>query len=910
MNLVRTCRAAALLSFVFSLPIYAQDRDLRGERLFLDDDNGEGITILAPHPMPNGASYSLILPDSLPPTPFVLFGNPSGAITAQDPSTALNTVSWLLSGNSLSNPANDFLGTTDSVDLAFRTNGVERIRVDALGNIGIGAASLSSARLFLNHTFNDSVEADPMFSVPLAIGIRSQATNPAVADSGAIYISSAGLMLLQGSNDMSAAGSFMANVGTAVNGNTGGGVNELTGVLGIAMQVDPAASVSGSMAGVRAQAQATGGTVNEITGLSAGVAVQDVDVSRASGVVVNMQIGGSDTVDNGYGVYLQSPYVDNNATLTNYAALAIDNLNDSGQVAIRYDGSGQNSPFIVEGDGDVGIGTNAPGEARLRIAKTFADSVSVDPQFSIPITFGVRADITNPNLAFPGAIYIGNATLSSITGGSDMSSAGQFIGGATLVNNSNTGGTVNGMIGMVGQVFQTDPASSAGFISGALAQVQVSGGTAGQVNGLGSQLTVAGNASVSEIVGLSAGIAVNDNATVNNGYGLMIQQPFVNASAALTNYTGIQINNLPDSGQTALRYDGSGSNGPFVIHGNGDVNIGTTSPGEARVYVSRTFPDSVATDPLFGEQLSFGLRTDAINPSTVDSAAAYVAAAGIARVEGGNDMSDADAFVGSAGLSINANNGGTVSTLLGSAGEARQNNPSAAAQTMIGTLGNVRVSGGTVGMGAGLLAGVEMDGGTASAAFGMLSRLDLSGGASVTNGVGLLITAPSVNGGATLSNFVGLQIDDLSGSGYTPFQYNGSTGQVIIEGDGDMGIGDNSPDARLDVENNSASVPTLAVANGDQDGIGLHVAAGSTVLSYGSGAPATIPVGTTVFNVDDGLGGLPPVVGVPASGTDGQILYIYVSDPEGATIEGIGYSTGDRLTYIRVAGAWQLFHVN
>ena len=44
---------------------------------------------------------------------------------------------WLLLGNSGTNPANNFIGTTDSQDWVIRTDNVERVRVYAGGNVGL-----------------------------------------------------------------------------------------------------------------------------------------------------------------------------------------------------------------------------------------------------------------------------------------------------------------------------------------------------------------------------------------------------------------------------------------------------------------------------------------------------------------------------------------------------------------------------------------------------------------------------------------------------------------------------------------------------------------------------------------------------------------------------------------------------
>ncbi|HEY2987633.1 MAG TPA: hypothetical protein VGL11_07895 [Candidatus Binatia bacterium] len=48
---------------------------------------------------------------------------------------------WELFGNSGTNPATNFLGTTDSQALGFRTNNSEKMRIDASGNVGIGTTN-------------------------------------------------------------------------------------------------------------------------------------------------------------------------------------------------------------------------------------------------------------------------------------------------------------------------------------------------------------------------------------------------------------------------------------------------------------------------------------------------------------------------------------------------------------------------------------------------------------------------------------------------------------------------------------------------------------------------------------------------------------------------------------------------
>lgn len=60
---------------------------------------------------------------------------------------------WRLLGNSATNPATNFVGTTDNVDLVFRTNNIEKERILANGNVGIGIA-LPLRKLHLSGTYS------------------------------------------------------------------------------------------------------------------------------------------------------------------------------------------------------------------------------------------------------------------------------------------------------------------------------------------------------------------------------------------------------------------------------------------------------------------------------------------------------------------------------------------------------------------------------------------------------------------------------------------------------------------------------------------------------------------------------------------------------------------------------------
>jgi hypothetical protein len=64
----------------------------------------------------------------------------SGTVKKLPFSTVTSGTSWSLTGNTATNFATNFLGTTDNTSMRFRTNNTHRMIIDSLGNVGIGSA--------------------------------------------------------------------------------------------------------------------------------------------------------------------------------------------------------------------------------------------------------------------------------------------------------------------------------------------------------------------------------------------------------------------------------------------------------------------------------------------------------------------------------------------------------------------------------------------------------------------------------------------------------------------------------------------------------------------------------------------------------------------------------------------------
>lgn len=84
-----------------------------------------------------------IIPNNVTPGYYYNSGTPTVPNWSRLNDSPTTGTEWKLLGNAGTNATTNFLGTTDNIDLVFKTNNVEKMRILSGGNIGVGTASPS-----------------------------------------------------------------------------------------------------------------------------------------------------------------------------------------------------------------------------------------------------------------------------------------------------------------------------------------------------------------------------------------------------------------------------------------------------------------------------------------------------------------------------------------------------------------------------------------------------------------------------------------------------------------------------------------------------------------------------------------------------------------------------------------------
>jgi len=336
---------------------------------------------------------------------------------------AYSSETWGLNGNSATNPASQFLGTSDANDFAIRTNNLERIRISSAGTIDIGTNSLptnvrmriggsasgaSSAILGINGTLTPT-GGQTLYSVYNKPNLGANFFTEGLIGTHTELESSGGITQnLIGDNSSvttigtSFAPGFVVGVkGLVSRASTGEFDGKYYGGQFIAQTTDPGSgnveelfAIAGSttLAGSGATNVPLLGTqINNLNILNPNALVdnaygirntinlntamtipsaeairntisvgQNGILSSAYGSVTSMGTTGGGQIVNAYGNYLSS--IAAIVNISNYRGIFVGNigLTSGTRRAFEYNGTGANDPVIINYDGSVQIGNTTP----------------------------------------------------------------------------------------------------------------------------------------------------------------------------------------------------------------------------------------------------------------------------------------------------------------------------------------------------------------------------------------------------------------------------------------------------------------------------------------------------------------------------------------------------------------------
>lgn len=145
---------------------------------------------------------------------------------------------WSLLGNNLTNPATNFVGTTDNVGLSFRTNNVIRQTITNTGNVGIGTTT-PNAQLQLGNTvanrkivLYENANNDHQY---YGLGINSAVLRYQIPAVGSKHIFYAGTSATASNALMTIQGNGNVGIGTTaptsvihINGSEAGSITNIT----------------------------------------------------------------------------------------------------------------------------------------------------------------------------------------------------------------------------------------------------------------------------------------------------------------------------------------------------------------------------------------------------------------------------------------------------------------------------------------------------------------------------------------------------------------------------------------------------------------------------------------------------------------------------------------------------------
>ena len=331
---------------------------------------------------------------------------------------------WSLAGNAATNPAVQFIGTSDATDLSIRTNSTERMRIYSNGMFDIGINALPgnvrirmggtstgplAATFGLNGSLNATANGQSLYSIFNSPNFGTGFTHNTITGINTdIFFSGAVNGFMFGNHaSVSTTGSaaptgFVAGIrGQAARYSTGGTDGNFYGGYFSAETGNPGIGVMSEMFGTLSTASLGGTGATNLTSLGGqsnfvltlnpnalptlvygtknlinhsasstigavyathnSIAVNSNSVfTEAYGTLSNFQTNSGGGITNCYGHYVSSVAASTN--ISNFRGIYIGNIGlaSGTRRAFEYAGTGTNDPVIINFDGSVQIGNPAP----------------------------------------------------------------------------------------------------------------------------------------------------------------------------------------------------------------------------------------------------------------------------------------------------------------------------------------------------------------------------------------------------------------------------------------------------------------------------------------------------------------------------------------------------------------------
>lgn len=292
--------------------------------------------------------------------------------------------------------------------------------------------------------------------------------------------------------------------------------------------------------------------------------------------VINTSPG---TISNYAGLLVQNP-VSPAGAMTNVIGVDINELNAGAvsNTAIRYNHS--TTPFVVTGAGRVGIGTGTPLCLQDVLGGTITNTTQTPSNWTSNFASQISQTV-NPSGAV-GAFYhtlMAHDSL-TVTGTANMSN-GVAIARLSRVRYLNTN-TINEVRGVQSNIQNEDlgtiTAANAFFANG----INSAKGVIETFNGFNMLISNTTLGNISTVNGLYARADLAGSGNIGLFNGVNIESPAHSSTGQVQNYNGVIVQNISTaevSGtRNAFKYNGSGTNVPVVVTGDGRVGIGITAP--------------------------------------------------------------------------------------------------------------------------------------------------------------------------------------------------------------------------------------------------------------------------------------------------------------------------------------------